>query len=146
MSLGSLFDWHEALPNIGEFFNRVGFPMGVWLVTIFIMYKVFYSVGYKALSKLWNKVEPIMDAHFELVTSMKDNLSKQTEIMSATNVLIETKLDKHTVILENHSLALDQMLKINEKRNELLEQGPTKKTKVSPSNNGSLGKTHGNKR
>jgi hypothetical protein len=144
--MSSLFNWHEALPNIGDFFNKVGFPMGVWLVTVFILYKLFYTIGYKALSKLWNKVEPIMDAHFELVTSMKDNLSKQTEIMSATNVLIETKLDKHTIILEDHSKALDRMLKMSEKRNELLEQnGSTKKLKPSPSNNGSVGNIHGTK-
>jgi hypothetical protein len=109
MSISDLFSWHEALPNVGKFLNEVGFPMAIWLITIFILYKVFYSIGYKALAKLWNKVEPIIDAHFDLVITMKDNLSKQTDIMSKTNSLIESKFDEQNGILSSHSEKLTEI-------------------------------------
>lgn len=109
MNISDLFNWHEALPNIGKFFNEVGFPMGVWLITVFILYKVFYSIGYKAMSKLWSKIEPMIDAHFDLVRTMKDNLTKQTEIMSKTNVLIESKFDEQNAILASHSDKLEEI-------------------------------------
>lgn len=98
-----LFNWHEALPNIGEFFNKVGFPMGVWFITVFLVYQVFYRIGYKAIAKLWTKIEPIIDAHFDLVQTMKDNLSKQTDLMSKTNSIIENKFDEQNRILEIHA-------------------------------------------
>lgn len=111
MSITDLFNWHEALPNIGEFFNKIGFPMATWLITVFILYKVFYSIGYKALAKLWTKVEPIIDAHFDLVITMKDNLTKQTDIMSKTNSIIESKFNEQNEILASHS---DKLAEISE--------------------------------
>jgi hypothetical protein len=44
--------WHEILPNLGEFINKTGFPVGLWLITGFVVYKL----G----KKIFVKVEPII--------------------------------------------------------------------------------------
>lgn len=119
--ISGLFNWHEALPNIGEFFNRVGFPMAVWLITIFLFYQVFYRVGYKALAKLWSKIEPIIDAHFDLIGTMKDNLSKQTDLMSKTNYIIENKFNEQNIILEVHA---DKLAEISDnQKKHMIDHG-----------------------
>ena len=97
--------WYEALPHLGDFINKVGFPVASWVLSIFILYKLGYKVG----SKLWSKFEPMVDAHFDLVRTMKDNLSKQTDIMSRTNSIIEIKFDEQNEILSSHSEKLNEI-------------------------------------
>lgn len=130
--------WHQILPALGDFINKTGFPIALWIIAGFIFYKVF--------QKFFKKLEPVIDAHFELVTELKNNSTKSTNILEQQNHILSTKLDEHTGILKDHTDTLEKILKINEKRNELLEQSSTKKTKASPSNNGSIGSAHGTKR
>lgn len=112
-----LFNWYNALPNIADFIDKVGMSMAVWFVTIFLMYRVFYVFGYKLISRIWDKVSPVIDAHFQLVYTMKENLTKQTEIMSATQTVIEKKFNEQNSILEHHSECLKELKDFHE--NEL---------------------------
>lgn len=89
--LEHLFNWG----SVGEFVDKVGVPMTVWFVTIFLIYKFIYGFGIK----LWDRFGPVIDAHFELVTSMKDNLSKQTFVMQQTNDMLEEKFSEQTKVL-----------------------------------------------
>lgn len=79
--LSDFFHW-EAL---GGFIEKVGIPMTTWFVTIFVVYKLIMVFGVK----IWDRFGPVIDAHFELIISMKDNLAKQTQLMEITKATIE---------------------------------------------------------
>ena len=117
--------WHEMLPNLGEFINKTGFPVGLWLITGFVIYKL----G----KKVFVKIEPIVDAHFELVTELKNSSSRTTEILEKQNEILVSNFNIHTDILNDHTNKLDKIMQGNLERNEILED--TKK-KVIPMSNG----------
>ena len=119
--------WHEILPALGEFINKTGFPIALWVIAFFAFYKVF--------KKFFQKVEPIIDAHFELVTELKNSSSRTADILEKQNEILVSKLDQHTDILTDHTHKLDQIMKINVERNEILEE--TKN--VIPLSNGLAG-------
>lgn len=105
---------HEMLPNLGEFINKTGFPVGLWLITGFLVYKL----G----KKIFVKIEPIVDAHFELVTELKNSSSRTTEILEKQNEILVQNFSVHTNILNDHTAKLDNIMKINIERNEILEE------------------------
>jgi hypothetical protein len=131
--------WHEVLPNLGEFINKTGFPVGLWLITGFIVYKL----G----KKVFVKIEPIVDAHFELVTELKNSSSRTTEILEKQNEILVNNFNTHANILNDHTNKLDKIMHGNIERNEILED--TKK-KIIPMSNGmataAAGATNGIKR
>lgn len=108
-----MISWHEILPNLGEFINKTGFPVGLWLVTGFVVYKL----G----KKIFVKIEPIVDAHFELVTELKNSSSRTTEILEKQNDILVNNFSVHTTILNDHTAKLDSIMKGNLERNEILE-------------------------
>ena len=126
--------WHEVLPNLGDFINKTGFPIALWVIAGFAFYKVF--------KKFFHKLEPIIDAHFELVTELKNSSGRTADILEKQNEILITKLDQHTDILTDHTSKLDQIMKINVQRNEILEE--TKN--VIPLSNGLVGVGNGIKR
>jgi hypothetical protein len=115
-----LFSWYNALPNIADFIDKVGLSMAVWFVTIFLVYRVFYGFGYKIIFKMWDKISPVIDAHFQLVYTMKENLTKQTDIMAKTQTLIEHKFNEQNSILKHHSDCLKDLKDFHE--NEIAER------------------------
>ena len=119
--------WHEVLPSLGEFINKTGFPIALWVIAGIAFYKVF--------QKFFHKLEPIIDAHFELVTELKNSSGRTADILEKQNDILVTKLDQHTSILTDHTHKLDQIMKINVERNEIL--GETKN--VIPLSNGLAG-------
>ncbi len=131
--------WHEVLPNLGEFINKTGFPVGLWLITGFIVYKL----G----KKVFVKIEPIVDAHFELVTELKNSSSRTTEILEKQNEILVTNFNVHANILNDHTNKLDKIMHGNLERNDILEDV---KKKVIPLSNGmataAAGATNGIKR
>jgi hypothetical protein len=108
-----MMSWHEILPNLGEFINKTGFPVGLWLITGFVVYKL----G----KKIFVKIEPIVDAHFELVTELKNSSSRTTEILEKQNDILVNNFSVHTTILNDHTAKLDSIMKGNLERNEILE-------------------------
>lgn len=117
--------WHEILPNLGEFINKTGFPVGLWLITGWVVYKL----G----KKVFTKIEPIVDAHFELITELKNSSSRTTQILEKQNDILVTNFNIHTDILNDHTGKLDKIMQINIVRNEMLEED---KKKVIPMSNG----------
>ena len=105
--------WHEVLPNLGEFINKTGFPVGLWLITGFIVYKL----G----KKVFVKIEPIVDAHFELVTELKNSSSRTTEILEKQNEILVNNFNTHANILNDHTVKLDNIMNSNTQRNHILE-------------------------
>jgi len=116
--------WHEILPSLGDFINKTGFPIALWVIAGFAFYKVF--------KKFFTKLEPIMDAHFELVTQLKDSTGKTVEVLEKQNEILVNNFNVHTSILNDHTEKLNQIMKINVERNEILEE--TKK--IIPMPNG----------
>jgi hypothetical protein len=108
-----MMSWHEILPSLGEFINKTGFPVGLWLITGFVVYKL----G----KKIFVKIEPIVDAHFELVTELKNSSSRATEILEKQNDILVNNFSVHTTILNDHTAKLDSIMKGNLERNEILE-------------------------
>ena len=115
--------WHEMLPNLGEFINKTGFPVGLWLITGFVLYKL----G----KKIFIKVEPIVDAHFELVTQLKDASGRTVSILEKQNEILVNNFNVHTDILNDHTDKLDRIMQGNIARNDILED---KKKVISMSN------------
>lgn len=115
--------WHEVLPNLGEFINKTGFPVGLWLITGFVVYKL----G----KKIFIKVEPIVDAHFELVTQLKDASGRTVSILEKQNEILVNNFNVHTDILNDHTDKLDRIMQGNVTRNDILED---KKKVISMSN------------
>jgi len=126
--------WHEVLPAIGDFINKTGFPIALWVIAGMAFYKVF--------KKFFHKLEPIIDAHFELVTELKNSSGRTADILEKQNEILATKLDEHTSILTDHTSKLDKIMKINIERNEILEETKS----VIPLTNGLLGAGNGIKR
>jgi len=126
--------WHQVLPAVGDFINKTGFPIALWVIAGMAFYKVF--------KKFFHKLEPIIDAHFELVTELKNSSGRTADILEKQNEILITKLDQHTDILTSHTHKLDQIMKINVERNEILEE--TKN--VIPLANGIAGISNGIKR
>lgn len=91
--LEHFFNWS----SLGDFIDKVGLSMTIWFVTIFLLYKIFYTFGLK----IWDRFGPLVDAHFELVISMKDNLSKQTHLIEQTNETLCTNLQEQKDFLKN---------------------------------------------
>lgn len=118
--------WHEVLPSIGEFINKTGFPVGLWLITGWIVYKL----G----KKIFFKIEPIVDAHFELITELKNSSSRTTQILEKQNDILVNNFNIHADILNDHTGKLDKIMQINIVRNEMLEED--KKKAVIPMSNG----------
>lgn len=116
--------WHEVLPSLGEFINKTGFPIALWIIAGFVFYKVF--------TKFFHKLEPIIDAHFELVTELKNSSGKTAEILEKQNEILITNFNVQTTILNDHTDKLNQIMKINVERNTILEE--TKK--IIPMPNG----------
>jgi hypothetical protein len=116
--------WHEMLPALGDFINKTGFPIALWIIAGAAFYKVF--------QKFFRKLEPIIDAHFELVTQLKDTSGRTAEILEKQNEILVTNFNVHTTILNDHTDKLNQIMKINVERNEILEE--TKK--IIPMPNG----------
>ena len=108
-----MISWHEILPNLGEFINKTGFPVGLWLITGFVVYKL----G----KKVFVKIEPIVDAHFELVTELKNSSSRTTEILEKQNDILVNNFNQHANILNDHTVKLDSIMKGNLERNHILE-------------------------
>ena len=130
--------WHEVLPNLGEFINKTGFPVGLWLITGFVVYKL----G----KKIFIKVEPIVDAHFELVTQLKDASGRTVSILEKQNEILVNNFNVHTDILNDHTDKLDRIMQGNVARNDILED---KKKVISMSNGmatAAAGATNGIKR
>jgi hypothetical protein len=117
--------WHEILPNLGEFINKTGFPVGLWLITGFVVYKL----G----KKIFVKVEPIIDAHFELVTQLKDSTGRTVTILEKQNEILVQNFTIHANILNDHTNKLDKIMHGNIELNEILEDA---KKKVIPMSNG----------
>jgi hypothetical protein len=109
-----MMSWHEVLPNLGEFINKTGFPVGLWLITGFVLYKL----G----KKIFVKIEPIVDAHFELVTQLKDATGRTVTILEKQNDILVQNFTIHADILNDHTMKLDNIMKINIERNEILEE------------------------
>jgi len=129
--------WHEILPSLGDFINKTGFPIALWVIAGFAFYKVF--------KKFFVKLEPIIDAHFELVTQLKDSTSRTVDVLEKQNEILVTNFNVHTTILNDHTEKLNQIMKINVERNEILEE--TKK--IIPLPNGlstAVGVSNGLKR
>jgi hypothetical protein len=118
-----MMTWHEMLPNLGEFINKTGFPVGLWLITGFVLYKL----G----KKIFIKVEPIVDAHFELVTQLKDASGRTVSILEKQNEILVNNFNVHTDILNDHTDKLDRIMQGNIARNDILED---KKKVISMSN------------
>jgi len=116
--------WHEMLPALGDFINKTGFPIALWIIAGIAFYKVF--------QKFFRKLEPIIDAHFELVTQLKDTSGRTADILEKQNEILVTNFNVHTTILNDHTEKLNQIMKINVERNEILEE--TKK--IIPMPNG----------
>ena len=130
--------WHEVLPNLGEFINKTGFPVGLWLITGFVVYKL----G----KKIFIKVEPIVDAHFELVTQLKDATGRTVNILEKQNEILVNNFNIHTDILNDHTDKLDRIMQGSIARNDILED---KKKVISMSNGmatAAAGATNGIKR
>lgn len=104
--------WHEILPALGDFINKTGFPIALWVIAFFAFYKVF--------QKFFKKVEPIIDAHFELVTELKNTSGRTADILERQNEILITKLDEHTEILTDHTVKLEKIMKLNSDRNDIL--------------------------
>jgi len=109
-----MMSWHEVLPNLGEFINKTGFPVGLWLITGFVLYKL----G----KKIFVKIEPIVDAHFELVTQLKDATGRTVTILEKQNDILVQNFTIHADILNDHTMKLDNIMKVNIERNEILEE------------------------
>lgn len=130
--------WHEVLPNLGEFINKTGFPVGLWLITGFVVYKL----G----KKIFIKVEPIVDAHFELVTQLKDASGRTVSILEKQNEILVQNFTVHAEILNDHTDKLDRIMQGNVARSDILED---KKKVISMSNGmatAAAGATNGIKR
>jgi hypothetical protein len=111
---------HEILPALGDFINKTGFPIALWVIAGLVFYKVF--------QKFFHKLEPIIDAHFQLVTELKNTSGKTAEILEKQNEILVTKLDEHSSILSDHSHKLEKIMKSNDERNDFLMN----KIKVAP--------------
>lgn len=116
--------WHEILPHLGEFINKTGFPVGLWLITGFVVYKL----G----KKIFIKVEPIVDAHFELVTQLKDATGRTVNILEKQNEILVNNFTIHTEILNDHTDKLDKIMQISIAKNEIKEDDK----KTIPMSNG----------
>jgi len=79
--ISDFFQW-DAL---GGFIEKAGLSMTIWFVTIFVVYRLIMVFGVK----VWDRFGPVIDAHFELIISMKDNLAKQTHVMEEVKATIE---------------------------------------------------------
>lgn len=100
--------WHEVLPSVGEFINKTGFPVGLWLITGWIVYKL----G----KKIFFKIEPIVDAHFELITELKNSSSRTTQILEKQNDILVQNFNVHADILNDHTNKLDEILQDTKKK------------------------------
>jgi len=109
-----MVSWHEMLPNVGEFINKTGFPVGLWLITGAIVYKL----G----KKIFIKIEPIVDEHIELVKELKNNSGRTTEILEKQNEILTNNFMVHTNILNDHTAKLDTIMKLSFERNEILDE------------------------
>lgn len=124
--------WHELLPSLGDFINKTGFPIALWIIAGMVFYKAFKT--------FFAKLEPIIDAHFELVTELKNTSGRTADILEAQNNILTSKFDEHSGILREHGLKLEKITNLNIDRNEMLED--TKK--IIPIN--SSGAANGTKR
>lgn len=111
--------WHEILPAIGDFINKTGFPIALWVLAFGAFYKVF--------QKFFRKLEPIIDAHFELVTELKNTSGRTADILEKQNTILSTEFEKqnilmheHTLILNDHGSKLETILQLNSDRNDIL--------------------------
>ncbi len=100
--------WHEMLPNLGEFINKTGFPVSLWLFTGFIIYKL----GKKILTKL----EPLVDLYFELMTDLKNSSGRTAEILEKQNDILVQNFNVHADILNDHTNKLDEILQDTKKK------------------------------
>lgn len=117
--------WHEMLPNLGEFINKTGFPVGLWLITGFVIYKL----G----KKVFIKIEPIVDSHFALVNDLKASTNRTADILEKQNDILVKNFNIHTDILNDHTGKLDKIMQINIIRNDMLED---EMKRVIPISNG----------
>lgn len=99
--ISDFFQW-DALAT---FIEKVGLSMTIWFVTIFVVYRLIMVFGVK----VWDRFGPVIDAHFELIISMKDNLSKQTHLMQQTNESLNQRFAEQTEILKSNSKALEEI-------------------------------------
>jgi len=100
--------WHEVLPSVGDFINKTGFPVGLWLFTGFIIYKL----GKKILTKL----EPLVDLYFELMTDLKNSSGRTAEILEKQNDILVQNFNVHADILNDHTNKLDEILQDTKKK------------------------------
>lgn len=105
--------WHEVLPSLGDFINKTGFPIALWIIAGIVFFKAF--------KKFFTKLEPIIDAHFELVTELKNSSGRTADILEAQNNILTTKFDEHSGILREHGIKLEKITSLNVDRNEILE-------------------------
>lgn len=122
----SMTTWHEILPSLGEFINKTGFPIALWVIAGFAFYKVF--------KKFFIKLEPIIDAHFELVTQLKDSTGRTVDVLEKQNEILVTNFNVHTNILNDHTIKLEKIMQGNVERNEIMEDEIKKK--LIPMSNG----------
>ena len=112
--------WHEILPNLGDFINKTGFPVGLWLITGFVVYKL----G----KKVFIKIEPIVDAHFELVTQLKDATGRTVSILEKQNEILVNNFTIHTEMLNDHTEKLEKIMQAHLSKTDPSED---KKTIIS---------------
>lgn len=95
------------LPNIEKFINNTGFPIAM----LFIIGYFAQRVG----KKLYQKLEPIIDSHFDLVSELKNTSVQQVGLMHKQNEILSESFEKQKDILEKHTTQLEEIKLLNTK-------------------------------
>lgn len=97
----------EMLPNIERFINNTGFPIAM----LFIIGYFAQRVG----KKLYQKLEPIIDSHFDLVSELKNTSVQQVGLMNKQNEILSENFERQKDILERHSTQLEEIKVLHSK-------------------------------
>lgn len=107
----------EMLPNIERFINNTGFPIAM----LFIIGYFAQRVG----KKLYEKVEPIIDSHFDLVSELKNTSVQQVGLMNKQNEILSENFSKQQTILSKHTDQLEEIRILHAKNICLMDRPST---------------------
>ncbi len=104
----------EMLPNIERFINNTGFPIAMLFIIAYF--------AQKAGKKLYAKLEPIIDSHFDLVSELKNTSIQQVGLISKQNEILSENFDKQQTILSQHTNQLEEIKTLHAKNICLMDK------------------------
>lgn len=83
----------EGLPLLERFINNTGFPIAMLIIIGYFVNKVGV--------KVYRKLEPIIDSHFELVSELKNTSVEQVGLMDKQNKILVDNFTEQRDILKH---------------------------------------------